>query len=217
MLMRRLQGDSIRQIQERFNVSRATVGRNLEKARKKAYLQLGQELIVTELFPSAIGAVKAAIEQGELDLAANTALRLLEGMHILGRHAQGPAADEGVTVEESFEAIRRRIVRRVEVAADDIDDIDAEVVPNEHAPINHRPQLASPADSNPDFRGVQSDMPGSAGAGLRDPSNILSDSDSPDAEEGSRLYAERDEAAGPFRPEEQDVEPLTPEVEAVDG
>jgi hypothetical protein len=95
MLMRRLQGDSIRQIQERFNVSRATVGRNLEKARKKAYLQLGQELIVTELFPSAIGAVKAAIEQGELDLAANTALRLLEGMHILGRHAQGPASSDG--------------------------------------------------------------------------------------------------------------------------
>lgn len=69
MLAHRLTGASIRDLQEAFGCSRATVHRRLALARESGLLDTARDILMERLVPKALAAYDVALEQGEMTAA----------------------------------------------------------------------------------------------------------------------------------------------------
>ena len=99
------------EICEEFNLSRATVYRELSAARKAGLLTQARDWLTLNLTPLALAAIEEALLMGDIPTKVDTAFRVLEGLGITGKHAILHVQEGGA--EQSFESFRMEVTRKV--------------------------------------------------------------------------------------------------------
>jgi hypothetical protein len=107
ILALRVAGAPLKEIQERFGISRMTVHRALTAAQKRAFQDFAIDKTLEELVPKALAAVCMKLDEGDSELA----VEVLKGIGIFGKHINLEQRFSGGTVE-TFEQLRTRIVRK---------------------------------------------------------------------------------------------------------
>lgn len=108
ILMRRLCGIRMADIQKEFNISRPTAYRQLRKARESGYLDSAKDQLVG-LLPKAIAVLDIHLEQ---NLDKEVAMKVLEGLGLLNKNVKVEQIS-GTTGTETFEMFRSRLTRTI--------------------------------------------------------------------------------------------------------
>lgn len=129
ILLKRLSGVKLSEIQAEFNVGRTTVIESVRRARNGRIGTIAQDMVLNRLLPRAIAVMEAEMENGG-ERAVDVAFKVVDATQIMT-----PIAPSGTKVVEEFEAFRRRVTTTVGGAPQEespLEDIDGEVV-HEHS------------------------------------------------------------------------------------
>lgn len=158
ILQAKLANKRIQEIQAEFRLSRASVYRAIDEAKKRGFLEQARDFLTINLVPLALHAYEEALLFGDIPTKVDVANRLLDGLGITGKHATLHVESDK---QESFEEFRAHVIRKVittgpptPAAAERGDVVEAESV--------------EPAQASAASRGTadgEGSLPGPAGSG----------------------------------------------------
>jgi len=115
MMMRRLFGGkdaSVKGLAEEFDLVPATISKRLALARTDGVPDEARQIFIQEMLPAAMAVVQEVMAGEDRKLAFAAAKMVIEGLDAIGQPQVG-VSDGKTVVEESFEAWRTRVTRRV--------------------------------------------------------------------------------------------------------
>jgi hypothetical protein len=104
----RLANKRTEEICEEFRISRATVYRAFDQAKRLGLLEKARDFLTLDLVPLALAAYEEALREGDLELKVQVAEKVFDGLGITGKHAT--LLIQAGQTEESFDDFRRKVV-----------------------------------------------------------------------------------------------------------
>lgn len=111
ILQAKLANKRIEEIQEEFRLSRASVYRAIDQAKRLGFLEHARDFLTVHLVPLALHAYEEALLFGDIPTKVDVANRLLDGLGVTGKHATLHVEGDGK--QESFEEFRAHVIRKV--------------------------------------------------------------------------------------------------------
>ena len=110
ILQARLSNRRTEEICAEFRISRNTVYRALDFARRQGLLDKARDFLTLDLVPLSLAAYEEALRFGDLPLKVEVASKVFEGLNILGKHAT-LHLDPGAGAE-TFDDFRKAVATR---------------------------------------------------------------------------------------------------------
>lgn len=104
----RLANKRTEEICAEFRLSRSSVYKAFDHARRSGFLEKARDFLTLDLVPLALAAYEEALRSDNLELKVQVAEKVFDGLGITGKHATLLVQRGGDT--ESFEAFRARVI-----------------------------------------------------------------------------------------------------------